>query len=242
MRLLAIDTGGAACSAAISSDDGGQQALAGSFSLVSRGNHSLGLLPMVQALLDNCGLGLEEMDAFAATLGPGSFTGLRIGAATVKAWALALDKPLISVSSTEAMARAASLEGWVCPLFDARRDEVYTALFHNGQRQWPDQALAPAELARRLTELEQPVLLAGDGLPRYGGLLAAALGAKLRPLAPERRLIMAEAASLLALDKLAAGDLTPDQDFLPLYLRKSEAEESRERAALSAAPPPEAGA
>lgn len=229
MRLLAIDTSGSALSAAIAAAEPPlwQPAIIGCFGVHTGKNHSLALLPMLEALLGNCGCRLADMDAFAVTIGPGSFTGLRIGCATVKAWAQALDKPLLSISSTAAMAAGAGCEGYVCPVFDARRDEVYAALFHDNVRLWPDEALAPGALAARLAALGQPVLLAGDGLAAYAELFANTPGLRLRGPLPQHDLFMAPAAAVLACAKYAAGAFTPVQELLPLYLRLSEAEEKR---------------
>lgn len=228
MRLLAIDTSGSALSAALAlCQPPRQPEISGCFGLHTGKNHSLALLPMLQAMLENSGLMLCDLDAFAVTVGPGSFTGLRIGIATVKAWAQALDKPLFAISSTQAMALAAGGEGYICPLFDARRDEVYCALFCDGERLWPDQALAPAALAEKLAALGKPVLLAGDGLPACLPLLQAVPGLQLRPLQPQHDLFMAPAAAVLACGKYARGEVTPLQELLPCYLRLSEAEEKR---------------
>lgn len=233
MKLLAIDTSGSSLSAAIAEATppaAGQPLAAniiGSFGVNTGRNHSLALLPMLQALLDNCGLDLAHMDAFAVTLGPGSFTGLRIGCATVRAWGQALEKPLIGISSTQACALAASPEGWVCPIFDARRNEVYTALFHNGQRQWEDRALAPQRLIQELAALGQPVLCSGDAWPVYAALFEEQKAFALRPQNTHSAPFLAEAAAQLALEQARQGQFTPAEQLLPRYLRLSEAEEKR---------------
>ncbi len=223
MKLLAIDTSATALSAAIADERG----LVGAFALNAGKNHSLGLLPLLDSLLHYSGLTLADMDAFAVTLGPGSFTGLRIGVATAKAWGDATGKPLIGVSSTDALARVAGTHGYVCPLLDARRDEVYTALYRDGERLWPDLALAPAELAARLAALAAPVVCLGDGFAPYEDTLRAALGERLEAAPEERRLVMAPAAVMLAREKFARAEFTDSRDLLPVYLRLSEAEEKR---------------
>ena len=229
MLLLAIDTGATALSAAVG--DGAQ--LRGAYALNVGKNHSLGLLPLLQPLLANANCSLADMDAFAVTVGPGSFTGLRIGVATVKAWHDAFDKPLIGVSSLDAAARAADFPGLCCPVLDARRDEVYAALYRDGRRLGPDQAIAPAALARQLAVYDEPVAMLGDGFAPYEEIFAAALGARLRPVAAERRLIFAPAVLALAAERYAAGAFTPPQELLPVYLRLSEAEEKRRAAGFA---------
>ena len=122
MRVLAIDTSSSALGAAIADEQG----IIGEFGLHTGRQHSEALLPLLQSLLQAAGLSLADMDAFGVTIGPGSFTGLRIGLATVKAWAQALDKPVVAVSSLEALALTAAEAGMlVCPTLDARRDELY---------------------------------------------------------------------------------------------------------------------
>ena len=223
MKLLAIDTSATALSAAIV----GEKGLLGEYALNIGKNHSLGLLPLLDSLLKNCGLQLADMDAFAVCIGPGSFTGLRIGLATAKAWGDATGKPLIGINSTDALARAAGQAGYVCPMLDARRDQVYTALYKGGERLWPDLAIAPTELAERLAELEEPVYCLGDGFAPYEEELRQRLGEKLQAIPPERRLVMAPAAAMLALEKYKQQEFTPVEALLPVYLRLSEAEEKR---------------
>ena len=107
-------------------------------------------------------------------------------------------KPLIGIRTTDALARAAGVDGYVCPLLDARRDQVYTALFRDGQRLWPDLALSPDEVGERLAQLDAPVCCLGDGFAPYEDLLRQRLGDRLRPALPERRLVLAPAAAMLA--------------------------------------------
>ncbi|MDO4581951.1 MAG: tRNA (adenosine(37)-N6)-threonylcarbamoyltransferase complex dimerization subunit type 1 TsaB [Bacillota bacterium] len=225
MRIIAIDTGSAALSLALA-DEHGVVAEAG---LNNGRQHSLTLLPMLDALLANAGWSLRQADALALTIGPGSFTGLRIGVATAKAWAQGVGLPLIAVSSLQAMALTAAESGLsVCPVFDARRDEVYWALFDGENRRLSeDAALAPAALAERLAALRQPVVMAGDALDKYAPLFAAALGDDFRPAPPQRRLFMASAAALLGADKYARGEFSEAASLQPVYLRLSEAEEKK---------------
>jgi len=219
MKLLAIDTSGHALSAAIVVNG----LIHGSFGADTGKNHSLQLLPLLIDLLRQKSLALADMDAFAATVGPGSFTGLRIGLATIKAWAQALDKPLIGVSSLDAMARTAASKGYVAPIFDARRNEVYTALYHNGKRLSPDRAVLPKILAAELAQLAAPVTFAGDGLKTYTGLFQNTLGEHFCLPDHGNTLFMAEAAALLAAAKFTAGQFDSIAALLPVYLRLSEA-------------------
>lgn len=231
MKLLAIDTSGFALSAAIA--DNGD--IIGSFGSRSGKNHSLELLPGLDQLLGQKGLSLGDMDAFAVTVGPGSFTGLRIGLATAKAWCQALDKPLISVSSLDAMAATATDSGYAAPVFDARRNEFYTALYRDGRRLTADRAISPAELTAELQKLGEPVCFAGDGLLSYGEQLKEALGEAFRLPAHGNTLYMAGAAAQLACAKYAEGEFADVAGLTPVYLRLSEAEEKRLEAEKNAA-------
>lgn len=225
MICLAIDVSGRGLSGALARSQDGRPSLLGEFCLDTGKNHSLALLPMTEALLENCGLRLADADAFAVTVGPGSFTGLRIGISTVKAWCDGLDKPAVGVSSTEAMARAIDRPGLVCPVFDARRSELYAAVFRDGERLSEDLALSPERLCRELEKWPGPVTFGGDGLAPWEQELRARLGDRFRAVAPERRLNMASAAALIGLDKLEKGETAPAASLLPVYLRLSEAEE-----------------
>ncbi len=225
MICLAIDVSGRALSGAIAAREGDSLRILGEFCLDTGKNHSLALLPMTEALLQNCHLKLSDMDGFAVTVGPGSFTGLRIGLSTIKAWCDGLDKPALAVGSCDAMARAIDRPGLICPVFDARRSEVYAALFRDGQRLTPDLALAPQKLCDELDKYDGPVTFGGDGLGPWEGELRARLGPRFQAVAPERRLNMASAAAMIALDKLLRGKTDDAASLVPVYLRLSEAEE-----------------
>ncbi|MEG2213374.1 MAG: tRNA (adenosine(37)-N6)-threonylcarbamoyltransferase complex dimerization subunit type 1 TsaB, partial [Clostridiales bacterium] len=188
-KILAIDTSASSLSVAISDETG----ICGEFALDTGRTHSEVLLPMLDGLLKVSGIKLLDIAALGVTVGPGSFTGLRIGVATVKGWALAMQLPVITISSTEAMARAAGGGADIlsCPLFDARRNEVYTALFEGETRIWSDDAVDPQLLALRLRELKQPVLFSGDAVDKYRELLRSILTVNYREALAERRLFMA---------------------------------------------------
>ncbi|NLF80577.1 MAG: tRNA (adenosine(37)-N6)-threonylcarbamoyltransferase complex dimerization subunit type 1 TsaB [Clostridia bacterium] len=227
MKLLAIDTSGRALSAAIFAE--GEVLASGGVD--SGRNHSLELLPLVDDLLRHNHLTFADFDAFAATVGPGSFTGLRIGLATVKAWGQACGKPLVGVSTLDAIAATAAggaeAADYIAPICDARRNEVYTALYRGGERLSPDRAVGPDTLARELARLNQPVLLAGDALLTYEPLLRRELKDNFRLPAQGNQLFFAAAAARLAAVQYLAGAVVEPAALLPVYLRLSEAEEKR---------------
>ncbi|MCL2580417.1 MAG: tRNA (adenosine(37)-N6)-threonylcarbamoyltransferase complex dimerization subunit type 1 TsaB [Oscillospiraceae bacterium] len=227
MKILALDTSSRAASCAIMRDG----VLAGEFFANIGLTHSQTAMPMVEAMLEQTKINLHEIDVFAVTTGPGSFTGLRIGVSCVKGMAAALNKPCAGVSTLLALAGGVSVfSGYICPVMDARREQVYTALFEStgGQtlRKREDEALPLSELKTVLAALAPtPVLLAGDG----GSLAFGTLGDLGHvSLAPERILhqrasVVAQIAGQMAVD----GQLVSPGGLAPGYLRLPQAERER---------------
>ena len=226
MKILAIDTSTSTLGIAIA--DGGR--IKGLTQLDTGHNHSVALLPQTESLLSGCGLTLAQLDGLAVTVGPGSFTGLRIGIATALALSQATDLPLLAVGTPAAMARAvgAAADVYICPVFDARRNEVYTSLFLAGQQLLPDLAIAPAALAEKLAKFEgAPILLCGDGIASCEKELRAVLGDRLQVADAANARFLAAGAALLGETMLIEGRICPPEELLPRYLRLSEAEEKR---------------
>ena len=190
--------------------------------------HSRTLLPMAEDMLKNAELSLDKVDLFAVAHGPGSFTGIRIGVSTVKGLAWAADKPCVGVSTLEAMAwHGLAAGGLVCPVMDARRSQVYNALFQveNGKpvRLCEDRPIALSQLAEELRTLNAPAFLIGDGAE----LAEKYLREQAIPctVAPENlRWQSAWGVAMAAMDK------TPGNAdaLLPVYLRLSQAERERQ--------------
>ena len=127
MKVLAIDSSGVTASVAVADDNN----IISEFTVNNRQTHSQTLLPMLDKAVQMSEIPLEDIDAIAVASGPGSFTGLRIGSATAKGLGLALKKPVIPVPTLDGLAyRAACYNGIICPLMDARRNQVYTAAYH----------------------------------------------------------------------------------------------------------------
>jgi tRNA threonylcarbamoyladenosine biosynthesis protein TsaB len=229
MRILSIDTSASAVGAAIA-DEGG---LIGQLELAAGRQASETLLPLTKSLLHLTGLALSDMDALAVTVGPGSFTGLRIGLATVKAWVQALAKPLVAVSTLEAMAYAANERGHlVCPILNARRGELYAALFAQGERLLEDMLITPQALAGRLAAYGSPVIFCGDGLAEAGKELTALLGENMQQAPEQRQCFLAGAAALLGRAKYLRQELADPIMLEPAYLRPAAAEEKRRETEL----------
>ena len=227
MRVLTLDSSALAASAALTQDG----KLLGEFFLNVGLTHSTTLMPMIDALLRYANTSAKEIDLFAVTNGPGSFTGVRIGVSTVKGMAMAADKPCIGVSTLEAMAyNLPGAHGIVCCAMDARCGQVYTALFRGErdkmQRLLPDSAMAIEELGALLSAYDCPVTFLGDGAKLCFDKLFASLPKA--ALAPDNlRFPRASGAAQAVLQ----GDLQPctAAELSVSYLRLSQAERERKQ-------------
>lgn len=224
MLILAFESSARAASAALCRDG----RLVSQYSQCSALTHSRTLLPMAEDMLKNAEIALADVDLIAVAHGPGSFTGIRIGVSTVKGLSWAAEKPCVGVSTLEAMAwHGLSAGGYICPVMDARRSQVYNALFEiqdqKPRRLSEDRPLALSELAEEVRALNTPVFLVGDGAE----LTAAYFRENNIPyrLAPENlRWQSAWGVAMAAADKSAAGA----DALLPVYLRLSQAERERQ--------------
>ena len=227
MNILALDSNAVAASAAVARDD---KTLAVCFA--NNGNtHSEILLPMAETALENAHLTVNDIDLFACTVGPGSFTGVRIGVATVKGLAFGRNKPCAAVSTTEALAEGlAPLSGILVGVMDARRGQVYAGIFtyRDGAlvRLAPDRAMQVDELAREVLAAypEQSIRLAGDGYSLALTAFREAGAAHLTETPPALRLQNAEAVARCAIRLARAGETVDDKSLRPLYLRLPQAE------------------
>ena len=224
MLILAFESSAKPASAALVKD--GQ--LLSQYTQCSALTHSRTLLPMAEDMLKNAELSLSDVDLIAVAHGPGSFTGIRIGVSTVKGLAWAAEKPCVGVSTLEAMAwHGLAVGGYICPVMDARRSQVYNALFkiENGRpvRMTEDRPIALEELAKEVTALGAPVFLIGDG----AALCFEYFTAHGVPcvMAPDN-LRWQDAWGVA----MAAADKTPGNadELLPVYLRLSQAERERQ--------------
>ena len=190
--------------------------------------HSRTLLPMAEDLLKNAETEMKQIDCFAVAQGPGSFTGIRIGIATVKGLAWAADKPCIGVSTLAAMAwNGVAAGGLICAVMDARRSEVYNALFRieDGRpvRLCPDRAISLSALTEELRERGEAPFLVGDGTE-----LASAFFREqhLDHRVPPENVRWQNAWGVAM--EAAGKKLCTSQELLPVYLRLSQAERERQ--------------
>jgi tRNA threonylcarbamoyladenosine biosynthesis protein TsaB len=194
----------------------------GEYLLDVRVTHSERLMPAIDRLLRDADWTTASLEGLAVAVGPGSFTGLRIGLSAVKGLAWALDVRVAAVPTLDAMAASLPFAALpVCPVLDARRNEVYCSLYRwDGaamRREWDYLALEPDVLADRLAE---PTILLGDG-----ARTVHSRHARLAP--PHRRTPSAAAVGALGLARFQAGDVVSAGDLLPFYLRPSQAELKR---------------
>ncbi|MBR6709557.1 MAG: tRNA (adenosine(37)-N6)-threonylcarbamoyltransferase complex dimerization subunit type 1 TsaB [Clostridia bacterium] len=233
MLILALDSTAVAATVAVTEDE----RLLALYHLNNGNTHSETLLPMVESILTRLGLGTDAIDLFACSVGPGSFTGVRIGAATIKGLAFGRNKPCAAVPTLEALAQnLADLlpDGAIaCPVMNARRGQVYNALFRmqSGElvRLTPDRAIAVTELETELISLgadeSAPVSLVGDGVAvtlsnaKKTGIFRAA-PALLRDQ-------NAYSVAICALRAARDGKIVTDAELAPVYLRPCQAERER---------------
>ena len=194
--------------------------------------HSRTLLPMARDLLNNCGTGLEQVDVIAVAAGPGSFTGLRIGVATAKGLAWAEDKDCAPCSTLESMAwpLASFRDAVIVCAMDARRKQVYNALFQtDGERLTrlsPDRAISLEELGEELKKIKKRKIVVGDGAKLCYNTLREQDGQL--ELAPEPlRMQSAQGVARAALEQIRAGGLVKGGELAPVYHRLSQAERER---------------
>ncbi|MCL2812837.1 MAG: tRNA (adenosine(37)-N6)-threonylcarbamoyltransferase complex dimerization subunit type 1 TsaB [Clostridia bacterium] len=222
--MLAVDTSGPTVGVALLEGD----RLLFECSLTHKRTHSVWLMPAIEQALSQTERQIEDIDLFAAVVGPGSFTGVRIGVTTVKSLAQAMGKPCIGVNALEALAAGTGdFSGAVCPLLDARAGQVYAAAFEAGCRLLADAALPLPDFLEQAAGLAMPLLFVGDGAPTYAEAILERFGDKARMAPAHLCGLRAGAAAVLA--QQAAPLAVSYNALLPLYLRAPQAE--RERAA-----------
>ena len=193
--------------------------------------HSQTLMVMAENLLSQCGKTVADVTAAAVAAGPGSFTGVRIGVAAAKGFAWGREIPCYGVSTLEAMALSLGVyQGYVCPCMDARRSQVYNALFYVNQgvpeRVSEDRAISLAELGTELKSLKEPIFLVGDGSNLCYNTLLESVPSLVLP--PEHRMHQrASGVALAARKQVEVGDLGDANALTPNYLRLSQAERER---------------
>lgn len=229
MKILAIDTSGPNCSAAILDE----QKVIGSFNINIGKTHSETLLPLVDELLKVSGIDLKDIDAFACCIGPGSFTGIRIGISTIKGFALSLNKPVISVSTLESLAyNVPNFDGIICGILNANNNNVYSALYKlKDSLEMIGDYLTDSidSLIEEIKKHNEKFLFVGDGAIAYREIIQNEL--KEQALFVPQHLNEQSAISVarVAFDKYNKSEINDAFNVQPLYLRKSQAERMMEQ-------------
>ena len=217
MRILAIDTSGPVCGVAVMKDG----AIVYEASAINKMTHSVNLLPMIDTAMQSAGLTIADLDRIAVVVGPGSFTGVRIGVSTVKGLAHAHNTPCVAVDALESMAAGAGeFSGVICPIQDARAGQVYGAAFSAGEkspeRLMDDIPLKLEEYVESIQSFGDRFLFLGDGMPVHRAKLEKLLGDA--AVFAQAQLAFLRPASVAYLASMAEETV----DYLalePLYLR-----------------------
>ncbi|PRR83111.1 tRNA (adenosine(37)-N6)-threonylcarbamoyltransferase complex dimerization subunit type 1 TsaB [Clostridium vincentii] len=228
MIVLSVDSSSRVATIALLNDDN----LLGEYILNDKREHSVILMPMIQNLLKDCNLTVDDIDGYVVSKGPGSFTGLRIGMATIKGMSLGSNKPYVSISSLEALAYSISpFNGIICPVMDALRENVYTALFKNENNKFEKildyTPLDLDDLLDILKEKDEEVMFTGDGLTKHKDYIKENFP-KAHFAPTHLSIVHASALGELGLNLLKDG-IFDDPNSAPIYLKKPQAERELER-------------
>ncbi len=228
MRILGIDSSGLVASVAVVEDEN----LLAEYTVNYKKTHSQTLLPMLDEIARMLELDLDTLDAIAVAAGPGSFTGLRIGAATAKGLGLALKKPLVAVPTVDGLAyNLCGSRDMVCPLMDARRNQVYTGLYgFSGVRMEviePQCAVGIGQIIEKANEKNRSVTFLGDGVPVFREYIREHCKAPYSFAPAHLNKQRASSVASLALEYCRMGKTETAAAHKPEYLRLSQAERER---------------
>ena len=228
MIVLSMDSSSLVTTVALLKDEH----LLGEFTLNFKREHSVILMEKIEMLLNDCNIDISEVDGFVVSKGPGSFTGLRIGMATVKGLSMGSNKPYLSISSLDALAYfLINFDGIICPIMDALRDSVFTCMYKSSNGELSKiidySALSLDELVEILQEKDESVIFTGDGVYKYKEYLLEKLpNAKFAP--NHLSVVKASALGELGMELLRQGQCD-DINSSPLYLKKPQAERELEQ-------------
>lgn len=221
MKILAVDTSGTVASVAV----GTEEKLFASFYIDDKLTHSEKLFPMIDTVLNELHMKIDDIECFASVIGPGSFTGLRIGVAAVKG--MALGRPVVPITSTMAMAYSFYGSNMnIMPLIDARNENVYAGeyMFKNGE---PEEISAPTAINVNDINPDIPTIFMGDGSVKYREILAKNKNAFFAP--PHINMGGGANVYAAALDMIKKGKMISAEELLPLYIKKCQAEQEKEK-------------
>lgn len=222
MLVLSVDSSSKCATAALIKDD----LLLAEYTLNNKREHSVLLMGIIQKLLDDSGITIDDVDGFVVSKGPGSFTGLRIGMATIKGLSFGSNKPYVSVSTLEGLAfSVSSFDGIICPIMDALRENVYTAIYRskNGKLETivDCTSMELSELKEKLNELGEKVMFTGDGVYKHKDYLIENIeNASFAPI--HLNTVRASQIGEIGLNLLKNG-IKDDDNSSPLYLKQPQA-------------------
>ena len=228
MIVLSMDSSSLVTTVALLKDEH----LLGEFTLNFKREHSVILMEKIEMLLKDCNIDISEVDGFVVSKGPGSFTGLRIGMATVKGLSMGSNKPYLSISSLDALAYSlVNFDAIICPIMDALRESVFTCMYKSSNGELSKiidySALSLDELVEVLQQKDEPVIFTGDGVYKYKEYLLEKLpNAKFAP--NHLSVVRASALGELGMELLRKGQYD-DMNSSPLYLKKPQAERELEQ-------------
>ena len=229
MVILGIETSTKTCSIALA--DG--EKIRDEISLHLGLFHSERVIPLLDEILKSNGMAIKDIDGIAVSIGPGSFTGIRIGVSTARGLAQSLNIPLVGIPSLDGLAFGMETSGEVvCPMIDALRREIYTALYEGRKRLTPHQLIGIESWLEGLKDKGETILFLGEAVDIYEDLIKDSLKKKAKIVEKEKRYASADRVAQLGLEKLVSGEGKKYDEVFPLYIRKPEAEvkwEERQR-------------
>ncbi len=224
MKIIGLDSSGLVAGVAVWEDG----IIRAEYTTNYKKTHSQTLLPMLEEIKEMIDLDMTSIDAIAIAAGPGSYTGLRIGAATAKGLGFALDKPIVEVPTLEGLAyNLWGTSDVVCPLMDARRQQAYAGIYDFSPELnvlMEQSALQVTEVLDKVNEIGRPVIFLGDGAPVYESIIEEKVTVPYRFAVAHRSHQSAASVATLGAKYFEQGRVIPAADHAPVYLRKSQAE------------------
>jgi tRNA threonylcarbamoyladenosine biosynthesis protein TsaB len=222
MKILALDTATKSCSVALT-DNG---AISAELTTLKDQTHSKHLMDLIHSVFEIAGFGVRDVDGFAVTIGPGSFTGLRIGISTIKGLAHAVEKPVVGISSLKALAwQCDDQNHFIYPFLDARKGEVYWATYRfEGGRLVQKAAARASAPEAALENIKTPCVFIGNGARLYRDRIKSKLGYFAHFVPKDKDILRASSIALLSVERFNARDTDEAAGLIPHYIRKSDAE------------------
>lgn len=224
MIFLGIDSSNTAATVAVATEN----KIVSEITVDNKLTHSIKLMPIVERVLEEAEIKASDIDVFAVSTGPGSFTGLRIGVATAKALAYAVDKKIVGVSSLEVLANNLNyFDGMVIPIMDARNKRVFGGIYSNGKAVVEDSAFELDELLELADKYSEKLIFVGNGVNEYREIIVEKLGDRAQFASIKDNFSRASSVCELAIKKAEKGEFDSVSDLTPNYLRDSQAERQK---------------